>query len=49
MTGEEQTESILMKELEGAEKTNKKKSSTTWKRRAKGCLSLNKSRRQKKN
>jgi hypothetical protein len=39
----------MRKEIEGAGQTHKKRSSTTWKRRAKGSLSLNKSRRQKKN
>jgi hypothetical protein len=45
MTGEEQIDEINEKKSDGAELTNKKKTSTSWKRRSKGGLSLNKSRR----
>jgi hypothetical protein len=45
MTGEEQTEAIKEKEVMGAVKSHFKRSSTTWKRKTKGSLSLNKSRK----
>jgi hypothetical protein len=38
----------MRKEIEGAGQTHKKRSSTTWKRRAKGSISLNKLIKQKK-
>jgi hypothetical protein len=46
MIGEEQIEAIKTKEVEGAAETNKKRTSTSKKRRNKGSLSLNKSRKQ---
>jgi stalled ribosome alternative rescue factor ArfA len=45
MTGEEQAQEIKEKEIAGAIKSHLKRSSTSKKRRGKGSLSLNKSRK----
>jgi hypothetical protein len=45
MTGEEQIEAIKTKEIKGVSETNHKRSSTAKKRRNKGSLSLNNSRK----
>ncbi len=46
MTGEDQVKAIKDKEVAGAFKSHLKRSSTIWKRKSKGSLSLNKSRKQ---